>query len=85
VTVTALVGEGGFGRFINEGLSRQFSTEIVLGAVLSVAFAITCDALFVLAERLLVPWARAKVPIKVGRPGRLTLGRWSRHGRMVDA
>ena len=32
VTVTALVGEGGFGRFINEGLSRQFPTEIVLGS-----------------------------------------------------
>ncbi|HET6835127.1 MAG TPA: ABC transporter permease [Acidimicrobiales bacterium] len=85
VTVTALVGEGGFGRFINEGLSRQFPTEIVLGSVLSVALAIACDVLFVLAERLLVPWARAKVPIEVGKPGRLTFARWSRHGRTVDA
>lgn len=85
VTVTALVGEGGFGRFINEGLSRQFPTEIVLGSVLSVALAIACDVLFVLVERLLVPWAPAKVPIEVGKPGRLTLARWSRHGRTVDA
>jgi osmoprotectant transport system permease protein len=85
VTVTALVGKGGIGRFINEGLSRQFSTEIVLGSVLSVALAIACDVLFVLAERLLVPWARAKVPVVVGRPGLLTFARWSRHGRTVDA
>lgn len=85
VTVTALVGEGGFGRFINEGLSRQFSTEIVLGSVLSVALAIACDVLFVLAERLLVPWARAKAPVEAGRPGILTRARWSREGRRVDA
>ncbi len=85
VTVTALVGEGGFGRFINEGLSRQFSTEIVLGCVLSVALAIACDVLFVLAERLLVPWVRVQAPKEVGRPGVLTRARWSRHRRTVDA
>ncbi|MGH9248123.1 MAG: ABC transporter permease [Acidimicrobiales bacterium] len=85
VTVTALVGEGGFGRFINEGLSRQFPTEIVLGSVLSVALAIVCDVLFVLAERLLVPWARPQVPIGVGRPRILRRARWSREGRTVDA
>ena len=85
VTVTALVGEGGFGRFFNEGLSRQFPTEIVLGSVLSVALAIACDVLFVIVERLLVPWARAKVPVEVGRPGVLTLARWSQHGRAPDA
>lgn len=85
VTVTALVGEGGFGRFINEGLERQFSTEIVLGSALSVALAIACDVLFVLAERLLVPWARARVPVESGHRRRLTLPRWSRQGQAVDA
>jgi len=85
VTVTALVGEGGFGRFINQGLSRQFSTEIVLGAVLSVAFAIACDVMFVLAERVLAPWARSKAPVEVGRPGALSLARWSRQRRVADA
>jgi osmoprotectant transport system permease protein len=85
VTVTALVGKGGFGRFINEGLSRQFSTEIVLGAVLSVAFAITCDVMFVLAERVLAPWARPQGAVKVGRWGAMTFARWSHHGRIADA
>jgi osmoprotectant transport system permease protein len=62
VTVTSLIGEGGFGALINEGLSRDFSTQIVVGAVLSVALAIAFDLLFVLVERLLTPWTRARVP-----------------------
>lgn len=59
VTVTALIGEGGFGDLINDGLSRDFPTPIVVGAVLSVALAVGFDVLFVLVERLLTPWARA--------------------------
>jgi len=58
-TVTALVGAGGFGQLINEGLSRDFPTPIVVGAVLSVALAIAFDIVFVLAERVLTPWTRA--------------------------
>jgi len=85
VTVTALVGEGGFGRFINDGLSRQFSTPIVLGSVLSVALAIACDVLFVLMERLLVPWARANSRVDAGRPFRLPGTRRSWQGRTADA
>jgi osmoprotectant transport system permease protein len=61
VTVTALVGEGGFGRLINqEGLQRTFPTPIVVGTVLSVALAIAFDLVFVIVERLLTPWARAR-------------------------
>jgi osmoprotectant transport system permease protein len=60
VTVTALVGEGGFGDLINDGLSRDFPTPIVVGAVLSIALAIAFDLFFVLVERLATPWARAR-------------------------
>jgi osmoprotectant transport system permease protein len=60
VVVTALVGEGGLGDLINDGLSRTFSTPIVVGTVLSVALAIALDLLFVVLERLLAPWARAR-------------------------
>jgi len=62
VTVTALVGEGGFGRLINDGLSRDFSTPIVVGTVGSVALAITFDLAFVVVEWLITPWTRAKTP-----------------------
>jgi osmoprotectant transport system permease protein len=78
VTVTALVGEGGFGRFINDGLSRQFATPIVLGSVLSVALAIACDVLFVLLERVMTPWTRAGA-----RPGRRRGGRDDRADAML--
>lgn len=62
VTVTALVGEGGFGYLINDGLSRDFPTPIVVGTVLSVALAVAFDLAFVVLERLLTPWARARAP-----------------------
>jgi osmoprotectant transport system permease protein len=58
VTITALVGEGGYGVFILDGIDRQFSTPIVVGAVCSIALAITLDLAFVLVERALTPWAR---------------------------
>jgi osmoprotectant transport system permease protein len=85
VTVTALVGEGGFGSLINDGLSRNFPTPIVVGTVLSVALAIALDVLFVVIERLLTPWARARVPSTAGtraddalvRARGRAAGRWS--------
>lgn len=58
VTVAALVGSGGYGTFIDDGLARQFPTPIVVGAGLSILMAIVFDLLFVLAQRLLTPWTR---------------------------
>jgi osmoprotectant transport system permease protein len=59
VTVTALIGQGGFGYFILIGIQRFFSTELILGAVLSVGLAICADGLLVLLQRRLTPWMRA--------------------------
>lgn len=58
VTVTALVGQGGYGAFIDDGLDRDFSTPIVVGVGLSVAMALTFDVLLVGLERVLTPWSR---------------------------
>jgi osmoprotectant transport system permease protein len=60
VTVTALVGLGGLGSFITSGLQRDFSTEVVLGAGLSVLLAVTLDVALVLLQRVLTPWSRAE-------------------------
>ena len=60
VTVTALIGLGGLGYFILLGLDRFFSTAIVVGGALSVVFAALADALLLLVERRLTPWARAR-------------------------
>jgi osmoprotectant transport system permease protein len=61
VTITVLVGEGGLGVFILDGLRRNFSTPIMLGVTLSVLLAVTIDVVLVLLERVLTPWAHRKV------------------------
>ncbi len=58
VTVTALIGAGGYGALINDGLRRNFSTPVVVGAALSVVLAVLADVSFALLERLLTPWRR---------------------------
>ena len=58
VTVTALIGHGGLGAFINDGLNRSFSTPIVVGIVGSVALALIADVLFVIVQWALTPWTR---------------------------
>jgi osmoprotectant transport system permease protein len=58
VTVTALIGQGGLGQFILDGLNRQFKTPLVVGAVLSVGLAVTADLLLLLVQRLVTPWSR---------------------------
>ncbi len=58
VTIAALVGSGGYGTFIDDGLSRQFSTPIVVGGFLSIVMAIAFDVAFVVVQRLLTPWSR---------------------------
>jgi osmoprotectant transport system permease protein len=60
VTVTALIGKGGFGYFILQGLSRFFNTATILGAVLSIALAVLADRILIAAERRLTPWSRAR-------------------------
>jgi len=61
VTVTALIGNGGYGAFIDDGLNRRFSTPIVLGATLSVALASLIDVALYALERALTPWRRRAV------------------------
>jgi osmoprotectant transport system permease protein len=62
VTVTSLVGEGGYGVFILDGLRRNFSTPIILGTGLSLILALVLDVLLILFERAITPWARRRSP-----------------------
>jgi len=59
VTITALLGQGGLGQLLLDGLIRDFRTPLVVGAVLSVALAVACDLVLAFCQRLLTPWARA--------------------------
>ena len=61
VTVTALIGKGGLGYFILQGLRRFFSTSIFVGALLSVAVAMGADGLLLLVQRFFTPWSRRRM------------------------
>jgi len=58
VTVTGLIGQGGLGAFIIEGINRDFRTPVVVGSVLSVTLAVVADVGLAAVARLLSPWAR---------------------------
>jgi osmoprotectant transport system permease protein len=58
VTVTGLIGQGGLGAFIIEGINRDFRTPLVVGSVCSVALAVLADVTLAGAARLLSPWSK---------------------------
>ena len=58
-TIGGLVGAGGLGRLIIDGIRRDFLTPIVVGMVLTTGLAIALDLLLVGIERLAQPWRRA--------------------------
>ena len=59
-TVAALVIPQGLGYPIFIALREAFKTEIVVAGALAVGLALVADALLVVVERALTPWARAR-------------------------
>jgi osmoprotectant transport system permease protein len=58
VTVAALIGQGGLGTLILDGLQRDFSTPLMVGALLSVVLAVALDLGLLAIQRLATPWQR---------------------------
>ena len=58
VTVAAIVGEGGLGRLILDGLRRTFWTPMTVGASLSIILALVLDVSLWGLGRALTPWTR---------------------------
>jgi osmoprotectant transport system permease protein len=58
VTISGILGDrfGGLGFFIFEGYRRGFPTEILAGAVPTIALAVAIDLLLVAVQRRLTPW-----------------------------
>ncbi len=59
VSVAALLGIGNLGMLFTSGLQRDFVTEVLVGIIAILVLALLMDAVLVLLERLLTPWARA--------------------------
>src|SRR5579859_2918908 len=58
VTVTGLIGQGGLGALIIQGIQQFFATPLVIGAVGSIVLAVVLDAGLVAIQRQITPWTR---------------------------
>ncbi|WP_100813670.1 ABC transporter permease [Microbacterium lacus] len=55
VTIAAYVGLGGLGLYIIQGINLNRFDQVLAGAILVAALALVLDALFAIAERMVVP------------------------------
>jgi osmoprotectant transport system permease protein len=60
VTVSVVLGLGGYGFFIYRGFQARQITQTLVGLVLSIVFATVLDFVFVGIRRWLTPWARRR-------------------------
>ncbi|WP_218123536.1 ABC transporter permease subunit [Quadrisphaera sp. DSM 44207] len=58
-TVGALLGEGGLGQLVLEGLRSNFRAQVLTASALTVVLALVADALVLLLQRAALPWRRA--------------------------
>jgi len=61
IPVSALIGQGGLGQLMTDGFQRDFRTPLVVGVVLTVAFAVLADAALLGVQKALTPWTRRSV------------------------
>ena len=59
-TVAAFIGAGGLGEPIFDAIQDGFKTQFIAAGALAVLLALVTDALLVVVQRLLTPWARAR-------------------------
>ena len=59
ITIASLIGRGGFGQFILDGLNTFFWTPLMVGVVLSVVLALLADLLLLWLQRSATPWTKA--------------------------
>ena len=62
VAVGFIVGKGGLGELIIDGLDRFYTPEVLVGGVLSIALALVADGALLLAGRAVAPWTHARRP-----------------------
>ena len=62
VTISSVLGDslGGLGYYILDGYHRTFTTEILVGGLLSIGLAVLADLGLVLLQRFLTPWTTAQ-------------------------
>ena len=61
VTIGFVIGRGALGQLINQGITRLYLPPVWVGVILSIALALTADALLLLLQRVLTPWSKSRV------------------------
>ncbi|MDF3292168.1 MULTISPECIES: ABC transporter permease [Streptomyces] len=74
-TVGAIVGYGGLGNLIYEGMNSLFKAQVLTASAICVVLAIAADLLLLGAQRLLTPWTRGRRPARAGRRIRMRAGK----------
>ncbi|MGH8890040.1 MAG: ABC transporter permease [Acidothermaceae bacterium] len=59
-TIGYLIGEGGLGNLIHEGLTNYFKAEVLAASVLCVVLAVAFDVLIVAIQYVATPWRRRR-------------------------
>ncbi|MGW8380953.1 ABC transporter permease [Streptomyces sp. ODS28] len=59
-TVGAIVGYGGLGNLIYDGMETLFKAQVLTASVICVLLAVAADLLLLAVQRALTPWARAR-------------------------
>jgi osmoprotectant transport system permease protein len=59
VTITAVIGLGGLGQLILQGLVENFHTPLLVATVLSILLALVADLALAGSQRVALPWARS--------------------------
>ncbi len=59
VTITAVIGLGGLGQLILQGLVENFHTPLLVATILSILLALVADLALAGSQRLALPWARS--------------------------
>ena len=60
VTVGALIGSGGLGNLIFQGLRSTFNAQVLTATALVVVLALVLDGLLLLVQRTATPWTRGR-------------------------
>ncbi len=68
-TVGAIVGYGGLGNLIYEGMKSLFKAQVLTASAICVVLAVAADLLLLGVQRLLTPWARARGGSRPRRAG----------------
>ncbi|MEV0276851.1 ABC transporter permease [Streptomyces sp. NPDC050610] len=63
-TVGAIIGYGGLGNLVYEGMRSFFKAQVLTASVLCVALAVAADLALLGVQRLLTPWTRKRRKVK---------------------